>query len=211
MAQQAKPALERRAFKIEGLRIEARAQGKPPVITGHAAVFNQWSEDLGGFREQISKGAFAAAIGRDDVRALINHDPNLVLGRNLAGTLRLVEDAKGLAIEIDPPDTQAARDLLVSMQRGDITQMSFSFRTVEDSWDTIDGKPHRTVKEVQLYDVSPVTFPAYRQTDVGTRSLAEIAEAGQKALEAQAAVKLPPAPSELEQLRMRQRQAEAEG
>jgi HK97 family phage prohead protease len=163
----------RRMFVVDGLRIEERVKGKPRSIFGHAAVFNQWSEDLGGFREQIAPGAFTESIaGRDDVRALINHNPDLLLGRNLAGTLRLAEDARGLAIEIDPPDTQVARDLLVSMERGDITQMSFAFSTLDDSWETRGKQPHRTLLKVRLFDVSPVTYPAYPQTDVSVRSLA---------------------------------------
>lgn len=168
--------VERRVFVIEGLELvdtEERA-GRPAKIRGHAAVFNQLSEDLGGFREQIAPGAFAEAIEKDDVRALINHDSNLVLGRNRAGTLELVEDQRGLAVLIDPPDTQYARDLIVSMKRGDITQMSFGFsvRPGGQDWAKDDeGRTIRTVKRVRLFDVSPVTFPAYPQTDVAVREL----------------------------------------
>lgn len=165
--------IERRAFVVEGLVIETRDDGKK-TMRGHAAVFGQLSEDLGGFREQISPGAFADAIGTDDVRALFNHDPNFVLGRNRSKTLRLSEDATGLAIEIDPPDTQYARDLLVSMERGDITQMSFGFsaRPGGQDWAKNDaGQTVRTLKKVRLFDVSPVTYPAYPQTDVAVREL----------------------------------------
>lgn len=167
--------IERRAFVVEGLTVETR-DGGARTIRGHAAVFNQLSEDLGGFREQIAPGAFAEALEKDDVRALFNHDPNFILGRNVAKTLRLSEDARGLAIEIDPPDTQAARDLLVSMERGDVTQMSFGFsvRPGGQDWAKDDeGRTVRTLKKLRLYDVSPVVFPAYPQTDVAVRSLAE--------------------------------------
>jgi HK97 family phage prohead protease len=166
--------IERRAFAVE-LRV-VREADKKPVIRGHAAVFNALSEDLGGFREQIAPGAFREAVQVDDVRALFNHDANLVLGRNKAGTLRLSEDSTGLAIEIDPPDTQYARDLMVSMERGDITQMSFGFTTKKGGqrWQERDGDvPLRTLTDVSLFDVSPVTFPAYPQTDVALRSLNE--------------------------------------
>ena len=161
---------EVRTVPIE-LRVEGDDESKK--ITGHAAVFGKWSEDLGGFREKIREGAFSKTIKEADVRALFNHDPNFVLGRNKAGTLSLEEDKKGLAISIDPPDTQWARDLTTSIERGDITQMSFGFRTVKDQWTTPqDGKENqRELLEVELFDVSPVTFPAYPQTDVGMRSI----------------------------------------
>jgi hypothetical protein len=178
--------IERRAFALEGIEIEER-DGQPPVIRGHAAVFNQLSEDLGGFREQIAPGAFADAILRDDVRALFNHDPNFVLGRSRAGTLRMREDESGLAVEIDPPDTQFARDLAISMRRGDISQMSFGFRVEKggQSWakSPDGGESIRTVTKVRLYDVSPVTFPAYPQTDVAIRSLREFIESESEAAE----------------------------
>jgi len=164
---------EQRAYVIDGLAVEERA-GQTPLIRGHAAVFNMLSEDLGGFREQIAPGAFADAIGTDDVRALFNHDPNLILGRNLSGTLKMSEDARGLAIEIDPPDTQYARDLMVSLKRGDINQMSFGFsvRPNGQNWAKDDeGRVVRTLTKLRLFDVSPVTYPAYPQTDAAVRSM----------------------------------------
>lgn len=167
---------ERRCFTLDGLTVEDR-DGLPPVIRGHAAVFDKWSSDLGGFRERILPGAFSEAILGDDVRALFNHDANLVLGRNRAGTLRMAEDGEGLAVEIDLPDTQYARDLRVSMQRGDITQMSFGFTVSKggQSWGKgTDGLSERTLTKVRLFDVSPVTYPAYSQTDAAVRELSEI-------------------------------------
>lgn len=161
--------IERRAFAT-ALRIERRAEGETRTIAGHAAVFNQLSEELWGFREVVAPGAFRKTLGAD-VRALWNHDPNHVLGRSKSGTLRLREDEVGLAIEIDPPDTAMARDLVTLIERGDVSQMSFGFRTVTDSWRMLDGEPVRTLEEVELFDVSPVTFPAYPETDVAVRSL----------------------------------------
>ena len=173
--------LERRTFGIVELRVEDVADASVPSISGHAAVFDSLSEDLGGFRERVAPGAFAASLAEDDIRALFNHDPNLVLGRNRAGTLRLAEDDTGLAIGIDPPNTAAARDIVTMIKRGDITQMSFAFRTISDEFQMVDGEVVRTLKAVRLFDVSPVTFPAYPQTDVAARSLeafkAERAEA----------------------------------
>lgn len=166
---------ERRAFSVSNIEIRSRSneagEGTSKKIVGHAAVFNQLSEDLGGFREQIAPGAFKNSLKNADVRALWNHDPNFILGRNKAGTLYLNEDKTGLAIEILPPDTQFARDLIISMERGDVTQMSFGFRTVKDKWETQDNNDIRTLIEVDLFDVSPVTYPAYPQTDVALRSL----------------------------------------
>ena len=165
--------LERRAFPTLELRTTANeAEGESrPHIVGHAAVFNSLSEMLWGFREIIAPGAFREAFERSDVRALVNHEPSFVLGRKKTGTLKLWEDERGLAIDIDPPETQWASDLLVSIGRGDIDQMSFGFTVAEDSWDTVDGETRRTILRVdELFDVSPVTFPAYPETDTALRA-----------------------------------------
>lgn len=143
-------------------------------IEGYAAVFNEWSEDLGGFREKIRPGAFAKTLQEADVRALFNHDSNYVLGRNRAGTLELAEDTRGLHFRVTPPETTWAADLLQSVRRGDINQASFGFRTIRDEWKraTETGDiARRELIEVELYDVSPVTFPAYPATSVQARSL----------------------------------------
>ena len=160
---------ERRTLHSE-FRVEQREDGKK-LIRGHAAVFNS-ETDLGWFRERIAPGAFTESIGKDDVRALFNHDENFILGRNTAGTLTMREDEQGLYVEIDPPDTQVARDLVTSIERGDISQMSFGFQTIKDSWETEENaaKDLRTLEKVKLWDVSPVTFPAYQETDVAVRS-----------------------------------------
>jgi HK97 family phage prohead protease len=159
---------EQRTFDLE-LRVD---RSEKPKISGHAAVFNVMG-DGGWFREKVAPGAFADSIQVDDVRALFNHDANIVLGRNRSGTLKLHEDDRGLAIEIDPPDTQFARDLLISIERGDVTQMSFGFETIKDSWErSTEGNnlDVRTLEKVRLWDVSPVTFPFYKETDVAVRS-----------------------------------------
>lgn len=164
---------ERRSYTLDRLAV-VRSDDKPKLV-GHAAVFEQEAEIWGMFREKVAKGAFRRAIAEDDVRALWNHNPDVVLGRNRAGTLKLSEDDVGLAVEIVPPDTQAARDLLVSMERGDVTQMSFGFMIKKQQWEEeTEGKvlPLRTILEVELFDVSPVTFPAYPQTDISVRDVA---------------------------------------
>lgn len=147
-----------------------------PIIEGHAAVFESWSETLGGifpFKEKVSKGAFVESLAKDDIRALFNHDPNYVLGRNKSGTLELEEDDVGLRVRITPPDTSWARDITTSIKRGDISQMSIGFVVEKDEWSTANGMDTRDIKKVQLFDVSPVTFPAYTSTDVGVRAMQE--------------------------------------
>lgn len=162
---------ERRFFPLTGIQVRAAGDGAAPLIAGHAAVFNALSDDMGGFREQISPGAFKRTLKSADVRALFNHDPNYVLGRNQAKTLSLAEDLEGLAIQVEPPATAWASDLMTSMQRGDIDQMSFAFRTIKDKWESGEaGMQVRTLLEVELYDVSVVTYPAYPQTDAAVRS-----------------------------------------
>lgn len=164
--------LERR-FLTSELRAVETDKGKR--IIGYAAVFNSLSEDLGGFQEVIEPGAFAEAVVKDDVRALYNHDPAMVLGRNKAGTLALAEDEVGLRYEVQPPETGYARDLLVSMERGDVDQSSFGFMALEDEWrQPGPGQPLpvRVLKRVKLFDVSPVTFPAYPATSVAVRDMA---------------------------------------
>lgn len=164
--------IERRYMPVTELRAIEGENGLRK-ISGYAAVFEKLSEDLGYFREKIQPGAFKNTIKADDIRALWNHDSNYILGRNRSGTLSMSEDDHGLKIEIDPPDAQWARDLMTSIERGDVDQMSFGFRTITDSWQLVDGEDIRTLIEVKLFDVSPVTFPAYPDTEVGLRSLEE--------------------------------------
>lgn len=180
-----RPDREFRIHTAGALAVERRAEGDPPRITGHAAVFDQWTTLYAGtywtWREVVRPGAFRSALGeKQDVRALINHDKNLILGRSTSGTLVLSEDATGLLCEIDPPDTQAARDLMTLIQRGDISGMSFAFRVRPDgdrTVCTIQGEMEtedRELLDVDLVDVSIVTNPAYPQTDVAIRSMIEL-------------------------------------
>lgn len=159
--------------------------GAPAVVAGHGAVFNRRSQKLfeprlGPFIEQVAPGAFTKTLRETDVRALFNHDPNLILGRSSAGTLRVGEDPIGLAYDFDVPDTTYGRDLVVSMRRRDVTQSSFTFRVIGDGEDwslTEDGFPLRTLNEVGIGDVSPVTYPAYPDSDSGLRcALSHLAE-----------------------------------
>jgi len=170
---------ERRFMPVDD--IEVRADGDAPVIEGYAARFNKWADIGGMFRERIAAGAFADTIADDDIRALFNHDPNFVLGRTSNGSLRLNEDNKGLFMENTPPGTQAANDVIALIDRRDVTGQSFGFSVQEEKWATkeIDGNPveHRTITKARLYDVGPVTYPAYEITDVNTRSFEDVYEA----------------------------------
>lgn len=168
------PSIERRVVTGAQIRAARAATDAPPTLSGYAALFNNASDDLGGFTEIITPGAFKSAIPKSDIRALFNHDPNFVFGRNKAGTLSVSEDSRGLAMEATPPDVQWVRDLLVSIERGDIDQMSFGFRVAKggDEWLYTDESVTRTITEVEeLFDVSVVTYPAYPDTDVAVRSL----------------------------------------
>ena len=152
---------------------EFRVDQDGKKLVGYAAKFSpNRSQDLGGFIEQIDAKAFTRSLSQGaDVRALINHDQNLILGRSTSGTLNLSVDSEGLFVEITPPDTSYARDLMVSMSRGDVTQMSFAFVTKKDSWDKEGDANIRTLLDVDLHDVSAVTYPAYLNTEIGLRSL----------------------------------------
>lgn len=152
------------------LRVEDGDDGAR--IIGHAAVFNRMASEELGFRERVAPGAFTKLLDtKPEVRALFNHDPNCVLGNTKSGTLRLSEDSTGLLMDTMPPDTQAGRDVVTSIRRGDITGQSFSF-LANDEWSMEGGVETRTITEVyKLYDVGPVTFPAYPDTSVALRSL----------------------------------------
>jgi HK97 family phage prohead protease len=191
---QRRAAADHREYRYLVRPVELRADGDAGRrMAGHAAVFNV-DQPIGPasnpyWIERIAPGAFRQSIEQDDVRALFNHDANIVLGRNRAGTLRMVEDEIGLAVEIIPPDTQAGRDLLVSIERGDITQMSFGFYSRRQMWEELaDGSVRRTLQEVELFDVSPVTYPAFPATDIQVREARAAGLLGASDAEARAAV-----------------------
>lgn len=172
---------ERRTAHAGEIRAEANDSGER-IITGHAAVFDKFSQNLGGFVERIAPGAFTESIAKRDVRALWSHNTDLVLGRTGNRSLRLWEDSYGLAFELKLPDTQLGRDTFTSIQRGDVTGMSFGFTVQEHEWKKSDGTgPHqRTLRKVDIFEISPTAFPAYEATDVSTRDaealLAELTE-----------------------------------
>jgi len=154
--------------------VELRERNGESRIEGYAAIFNVLSDDLGGFREMILPGAFAEVLD-NDVRALWQHDPKYVFGRQVNGTLDLAEDEIGLRYAVTVPDAQWARDAVASIRRGDVDQSSFGFTMLDgERWAMAeDGQVIRTIFRVaRLYDVSPVTFPAYTQTSVEARNQA---------------------------------------
>lgn len=165
--------LERRAFGE--CRVDLLEDRK---IRGYALVFNKPSVDLGGFRETILPEAVDRTLREGlDVRALVDHDSSKVLGRNKAGTLTMKKTSTGLQVEIDPPQTTFARDILESVNRGDVTGMSFAFRVLTDDWHEVDGVPMRDILDMRISEVSVVTFPAYPDTSVSLRTLQQFAEA----------------------------------
>ena len=160
---------------------EVRASdGEQPMISGTGIVYNQLSVVIWGmFREQIAPGAFTESMAKRDVRSLWNHNTDYPLGRVGNGTLRLSEDDKGIQFENDPPATSWGNDALASIRRGDVTQTSFGFVSLEDEW-SIDNNEQliRTIRKGELCEISPVVFPAYPQTEVGVRSgIQEVVEA----------------------------------
>lgn len=154
--------------------VELRAEVKGDVLHGHAAVFEQIA-DLPHHGEQLARSAFDAVLAdkTTDVRALFNHDPNLLLGRQSAGTLKVSVDSTGLPFEVSLPNTSAGRDVRELAERGDLTGASFAFIPGTDTWSRgKDGRQVRTHTSVaRLLDVSPVTFPAYDGASVSMRSM----------------------------------------
>ena len=161
---------ERRQMRSIASKFETREAEGELSIEGYFAVFNTTYELWEGATESVAPGAFANTLG-EDIRALIDHETRLVLGRNKAGTLELREDSHGLwgRIRINPND-QDAVNLYERVKRGDVNQCSFGFDIVSEETDfREDGSAHWTITEVRLYEVSVVTFPAYEDTAVSAR------------------------------------------
>ena len=173
---------------IDSIEWRESSNGRDFTLTGHAAVFDRWSEELwtfaGTFRERIAQGAFADVLSHSpDVRLLFNHD-GLALARTRSKTLELEEDEVGLRVWARVAPTQYAKDLRMAMERGDVDQMSFAFTIAEDEWkeDHESEEIERTILRVgELFDVSVVTFPAYPDTQVTMREIREAAQRGQVA------------------------------
>jgi HK97 family phage prohead protease len=151
---------EQRTVNVDVEQVEARGR----TVVGYAAVYGAESEDLGGFRERIAPGAFTDVLS-SDVRCLLNHDPNVVLGRTRSGTLRLSDDERGLRFEVDLPESRS--DVAEAVRRGDLDGASFRFRADRDSW----AGDVRTVEHVaELRDVTLATYAAYPAASVELRT-----------------------------------------
>jgi uncharacterized protein len=158
---------EMRTVDITNLSTRDGVGNQSVVIEGYAAVFNSPTMIGEYFEEVIMPGAFAKAItSNNDVRALFNHDWNHVLGRTKSGTLRLYEDERGLKFEVDLPNSSFAKDLAESLNRGDISQCSFGFFPTGETWDYSVEPVKRTLHDLELYEVSVVSIPAYEDTEV---------------------------------------------
>lgn len=174
-----KPAIGDKEFRAFST-IFTRTDGTGRSVEGYAAVFNSTTQIGGpgwGYKEVIEAGAFDEAIGRSDCRALFNHEPDYLLARQSSGTLKLSLDEKGLKYAFESPNTQCGNDILEMMARGDLKESSFAFTVAEQEWleekdANGDWTYTRKITKVDiLYDVSPVTYPAYADTTVAKRSL----------------------------------------
>ncbi|WAA10835.1 HK97 family phage prohead protease [Fervidibacillus albus] len=172
---------EIRTIDITNLTTREATENEPVRISGYAAVFNSKTRICDFFDEVIAPGAFSRTLSENgDIRALFNHDWDNVLGRTKADTLLLEEDDRGLKFEIDLPNTSVARDLVESMKRGDINQCSFGFIPIEEEWDYSVEPALRTIKDVDLYEISIVSLPAYEDTEVSLVRSKEIGEEVEK-------------------------------
>ncbi len=174
--------MNREQFHVAGVELRTAEAGKARTISGYAATYNSRSQKLGSnpkFIETITPGAFRSVLAKKpDVRMLVQHDPNFILGRTKSGTLKLGEDARGLKFECELPDTTYARDAYIAIKRGDMNQCSFGFSLEKGDDDWTEGEDEnrarcliRTIRNVsELSDVSVVTYPAYADTTVEART-----------------------------------------
>lgn len=176
--------MERRTINCAGgVRLEQREGEEAQRIVGVASVFYDGTPNTEyklwqGAMERVMPTAFDRAIKEDDVRALFNHDPNQILGRTKSGTLKLTVRDDGLHYETVPSETTTYKNVRESLARGDVDGSSFAFTVQREEWvlDEERGLEIREIKEVKLYDVGPVTYPAYESTSSGVRAL-DLAEA----------------------------------
>lgn len=162
--------LEKRSFRIENMELRGE-DGAPTILRGYAAVFDELSVPIFGFREKIRSGAFSKSLKENNIRALWNHNADMPLGNTKAGTLKLEEDNKGLRFDLELPDNSWGHDTAISVKRGDVDGVSFGFNVIKDEWDhSKKEEPIRTLVSVNLIEISPTPFPAYPATSVDART-----------------------------------------
>jgi uncharacterized protein len=171
--------IERRSLVSE---LRAESQGDEMAIAGYAALFNSLSKDLGGFKERIAPGAFTRSLASGaDVKALVNHDPSQLLGRTKNSTLKLEQDDRGLKFRVSlNPDVEAHRSIHALISNGTMDECSFGFMIPDggDAWDEAkdeEGRTYqrRTLRDLTLFEISSVVFPAYNETSVAARAMAD--------------------------------------
>ena len=195
-------------FQEAEIRAEERKDGAKHIV-GYAAKFDRMSQNLGGFVEKIDKNAYKRVLSRNpDVMGLKNHSEHHILGRTGSGTMELMADETGLRYDIAMPETVVGRDTWTEVKRGDIPGSSFSF-TVDDGdgdeWDDQTDPPMRTLLNVRdLFDVGPVTFPAYLDTEVNCRSFDRFVETRSQSREQEAAQQAARLAMQRQRLRLRQ-------
>lgn len=169
------PTRESRVLRLTATELRASKEADGSFkVEGYAAKFGVLSHDFGGWREKIAPGAFSRAIReKQDVTFLWMHDRRTLMARVKSGTLSLEADATGLRVKASIADTQDGKDLFARMSRGDVDQMSFTFRTVRDDWEFNGPIAVRTLQDVDLYDVSAVDEGQYPETELGMRAFAE--------------------------------------
>lgn len=158
------------------VELRAATDDTPATAVGYALKFRKRSQPMRGFVEQVEPQAVTKTLDEADIRALWNHEVSSLLGRKAAGTLQIRADEIGVPYEIALPNTQLGRDVAELIARGDVTGSSFGFRIVGngEQWgETEDGYPVRSLTEIAIRDVGPVTFEAYLDSEVTLRSLAE--------------------------------------
>ena len=173
MTKKNQPLNEKRELPQSTIEFREDGEGQR-TITGYAVKWEMKSHPMGWFQrfqEQFKKGAFAESLTKEDQRALWSHDTSQVLGRTKNGTLRLYEDDIGLRFELDLPNTTLGNDAYETIKRGDVDGVSFGFRMRKEEWDESDpDNVTRTVTQADLFEISPVGFPAYPDSQVSARS-----------------------------------------
>jgi HK97 family phage prohead protease len=165
----------KREVRFAGADLRAMKSGGEMVITGRPAIYNSVSQNLGGFREVLLPGCFDGSLDDPDIYCAFNHDEAQIIGRVSAGTLEVDSDRTGLTMRCTLPNSPLGQNVYESIRRGDVSKMSFGMYVQQDSWDIAsDGSgqfERRSIVKAKIFEVSPVTTPAYTSSSVSARSL----------------------------------------